>query len=39
MPPPRIRIFSGPNGSGKSIVQEYVLPLYIGAYFNVDELE
>ena len=39
MPQPRIRMFAGPNGSGKSTVKEYLLPHYIGAYLNADELE
>ena len=39
MPQPRIRMFAGPNGSGKSTVKEYLLPHYIGAYLNADDLE
>lgn len=39
MPQPRIRMFAGPNGSGKSTIKEYLLPHYIGAYLNADELE
>ncbi|MES2186868.1 MAG: zeta toxin family protein [Pseudomonadota bacterium] len=36
---PRLRVFAGPNGSGKSTIQERLLPEWIGAYVNADEIE
>ncbi len=36
---PRLRVFAGPNGSGKSTIQELLLPEWIGAYVNADDME